>query len=81
MLASTNTVIIDVLALTFFVKASLREKCPNTSCFWSVFSRIRTEYGDILRNKSVFGHFRRSAQKGELLEAAVAIIKWCSENM
>ena len=25
MLASTNTVIIDVLALTFFVKASLRE--------------------------------------------------------
>ena len=24
---------------------SLREKCPNTEFFWSVFSRIRTEYG------------------------------------
>ena len=36
------------------------------SYFWSVFSRIRTEYGEILgkirsRNNSVFGHFSRSA--------------------
>ena len=41
------------------------------SYFWSVFSRIRTEYGEILeyaekcgkirtRNNSVFGHFSRS---------------------
>ena len=35
---------------------SLREKCPNSEFFWSVFSRIRTEYGEIL----VFGHFSRS---------------------
>ena len=26
---------------------SLREKCPYTEFFWSVFSRIRTEYGEI----------------------------------
>ena len=26
---------------------SLREKCPYSECFWSVFSRIRTEYGEI----------------------------------
>ena len=26
---------------------ALREKCPNRSFFWSVFSRIRTEYGAI----------------------------------
>ena len=44
------------------------------SYFWSVFSSIRTEYGEILslriqsehrkirtRNNSVFGHFSRSA--------------------
>ena len=28
---------------------SLREKCPNKKFFWSVFSCIRTEYGDLLR--------------------------------
>ena len=29
-------------------KESLREKCPYSELFWSVFSRIRTEYGEIL---------------------------------
>ena len=28
---------------------SLREKCSYSELFWSVFSRIRTEYGEILR--------------------------------
>ena len=27
----------------------LREKCPKRSFFWSVFPRIRTEKGEILR--------------------------------
>ena len=26
----------------------MREKCPYSEFLWSVFSRIRTEYGDIL---------------------------------
>ena len=26
---------------------SPREKCPYSGLFWSVFSRIRTEYGEI----------------------------------
>ena len=40
---------------------SLREKCPIRSFFWSVFSRIRTEYGKIrARKNSIFGHFSRS---------------------
>ena len=31
------------------------------SFFWSIFSRIRTEYGEIrTRKNSVFGHFSRS---------------------
>ena len=44
---------------------------PMRSFFWSVFSRIRTEYGEILvfspnvgkyepEKKSVFGHFSHS---------------------
>ena len=31
-----------------FVKHALREKCPCSEFFWSVSSRIRTEYGEIL---------------------------------
>ena len=27
---------------------SLHEKCPNSELFWSVFSHILTEYGEIL---------------------------------
>ena len=30
-------------------KDALREKCPNMEFFWSVFFRIRTEYGETLR--------------------------------
>ena len=30
------------------MKPSLREKCPMQNYFWSVFSRSRTEYGEIL---------------------------------
>ena len=34
-------------------QTTLREKCPYLKFFWSVFSRIRTEYGEI-RSISVF---------------------------
>ena len=27
----------------------MRKKCPYSELFWSAFSRIRTEYGEILR--------------------------------
>ena len=30
-------------------RKSLREKCLFSEFFWSVFSRIRTEYGEIIR--------------------------------
>ena len=55
--------------------SSLSEKCPYSEIFWSAFSRIRTEYGEILRissysvrmrentdqKNSEYGHFLRSA--------------------
>ena len=69
--------------LTIFVKGSilnawlaLREKCPYSEIFWSIFSRIWTEYGEgeMLRisqysvrmrentdqKNSEYGHFLRS---------------------
>ena len=33
----------------FLEKEALREKCPYSELFWSVFSHIRTEYREILR--------------------------------
>ena len=49
----------------------LRKKCPYSEFFWSAFSRIRTEYGDLLhkspysiqmpksmdQKNSEYGHF------------------------
>ena len=58
------------------VKLTLREKCPYSEFFRSVFSRIRTEYGEILhmspysirmwkntdQKKPEYGHFSRSVR-------------------
>ena len=57
-------------------RGALRKKCPYLELFWSVFSRIRTEYGEIRsislysvrmrenvdQNNSKYGHFLRSAE-------------------
>ena len=49
----------------------MRKKCPYLKIFWSVFSRIRTEYEEIRitvrmredkdQNNSKYGHFSLSA--------------------
>ena len=31
---------------------TLRKKCPYSELFWSVFSRIRTEYGEIRKMRT-----------------------------
>ena len=60
---------------TLFPFTALCDKCPHSELFWSVFSRIWTEYGEILRispcsirmrentdqNNSEYGHFLCSA--------------------
>ena len=65
-------------------RSSLHEKCPYSELFWSAFSRIRTEYGEIRsislysvrmrenadQNSSEYGHFLRSS----FLFAVVACI-------
>ena len=68
----SKTKIIDK---SYSVTISLHEKSPYLECFWSVFSRIWTAYGEILRTfpysvrvrqntdqkNSQYGHFSRSA--------------------
>ena len=67
--------------------SSLREKCPYSELFWSVFSRILTEYGEILispysvrirentdQNNSEYGHFLRSPYKKKRRRAAKFIL-------
>ena len=50
------------------VGATLREKCPNTEFFWSVFSCIQSEYSKIRTGKEyVFGRFSRSTNQGDVL--------------
>ena len=57
----------------YLVSDTLHEKCPYSELFWSAFSRIWTEYGEILcispysvrmrenadQNNSEYGHFLR----------------------
>ena len=51
---STKLVFLQCLQnLLHLMKESLCEMCPNTEFFWSVFSRIRTEYREI-RNISPY---------------------------
>ena len=45
---------------------ALREKCSNTEFFWSVFSRIRTEYGDLLRKSLYCVNLRIQSEYGKM---------------
>ena len=70
------------------VRVSLREKCPYSELFWSAFSRIWIEYGELLlispysvrmrenmdRNNSQYGYFSRSVC------VVGRICKWYYEN-
>ena len=40
-----------------------REKCPYSEFFWSVFFRIRTEYGDLLRKYSYSVQMRENTDQ------------------
>ena len=62
-------------------RLTLREKCPYSEPFWSVFSRIRTEYGKIRsispysvqirenmnQNNSKYGHFSPSVMDTKII--------------
>ena len=42
---------------------SLGEKCPYSELFWAVFSRIRTEYGEILCISTYSARMRENADQ------------------
>ena len=74
-----KTINIDILT-TF--RNALREKCPNSKLFWSIFPRIGTEYLEILRispysvrirehkdqTNSEYKHFLRSDGKRNIMQ-------------
>ena len=65
------------MQVPFYLLLILRKKYPYSELFWSVFSRIRTEYGEIRsislysvqirenadQNNSDYGHFSRSVSQ------------------
>ena len=66
-------------------KPSLREKCPYSEFFWSVFLRIRTEYGEIQmrenpdQKNSEYGHFSRSVSMNQNIIAFAILFSAPSE--
>ena len=60
-----------------FSKTTLREKCPFSKLFWSAFSRILTEYEEILCISPYSVHMRENADQnnskyGHLLLSATS---------
>ena len=47
------------------VKRKLRKKCPYLELFWSVISRIRTEYGEIIRISPYSVRMRKNADQNK----------------
>ena len=67
-------------------RSTLREKCPYSELLWSVFSHIRTAYGEIRsispysvrmrenadHNNSDYGHFLRSGNNTPFMNKPLA---------
>ena len=49
--------------MQFWMELSLRKKCSYSELFWSAFSRIRTEYGEILRISPYLVRMQENAGK------------------
>ena len=50
---------------------TLHEKCPNTGFFWSVFSRIWTEYEDLLHKSPYSVQMRENTDQKKLRTWAI----------
>ena len=75
--------------------ARLRKKCPYSKLFWSAFSRIQTEYGEIRsvspysarmreitdQDISEYGHFSHSVMHKALTNVfCISFIRWRSKS-
>ena len=61
-----NFIFCAVVGLFLKIFLKLHEKCPNTEFFWSVFSRIWTEYGHLLC-KSLYSPYMRENTDQKIL--------------
>ena len=59
-----------------FINPSLHEKCPYSELFWSAFSRIPTEYWEILRIQSECGKMQTRITSNTDTFHTV-LISWC----
>ena len=69
--------------LKIYKTNSLRKKCPDSELFWSVFSRIRTEYGKIRSTSPYSVRMRENAdQSNSEYKTVVVFCKWqrCSRT-
>ena len=57
----------------FSVICTLSENCPYSEFFWSVFSRIRTEYGDLSSIGDYWGNCQQQLPRGFLQKGAVSL--------
>ena len=74
--SGTSLFHLGILSFCSLYMLPLRKKCPYSELFWSAFSQIRTEYGEIRsislysvqmrknadQNNSEYGHFSRRVQ-------------------
>ena len=61
-------------------RCSLSEKCPYLDLFWSAFSRIRTEYGKILRISPYSVRMRENTEQ-KLLRICTLFTQWLYSRM
>ena len=60
---------------------TLRKKCPYSEFFWSVFSRIRVEYGDLRSKSPYFVRMReytdhKNSKYGKFLRSDIVYLRY-----
>ena len=64
--------------INMFPSSPLRKKCPYSELFWSAFSRIRTEYGEIRSIRSKCEKMRaRITPNTDTFHAVHLLSDWC----
>ena len=52
----------------------MRKKCPHSEFFWSLFSRMRTEYGDLLGKSPYSARMRENMDEKNIFQKKMKIL-------